>query len=291
MGIIFDIQRCSYNDGPGIRTTVFLKGCNLRCPWCHNPESFLQKPQLQYIAGKCIHCRRCGSMCPNQVHSFPNQLHRVDFQKCNVSKACIGVCPTGALSLIGQEMSADEILQIILKDKDYYDASQGGVTFSGGEPTFQPEFLLELLTLSKEHGLHTCVETNGYVRKPILEQILPLTDLFLLDYKTEDPEALSKIPGTGDGRLWREALDYIQSMNKPVILRLPIIPGFNDNPEHFAAAKAVRQRYPVIRKLEVMPYHLLGLDKWSRVGLDYSLKEQPGATPQQTALWNSMLSD
>ncbi|TAH74842.1 MAG: radical SAM protein [Anaerolineaceae bacterium] len=262
MGIIFDIQRCSYHDGPGIRTTVFLKGCNLRCPWCHNPESFLVEPQLQYTSGNCNSTTMIGS---------PTIL--------------------GSPTIVGREMSAQDVLQIVLKDIDYYITSGGGVTYSGGEPTKQPKFLLELLKLSKEHQLHTCLETNGYVRKPVLESIIPYVDLFLLDYKSEDPKVLSQIPGTGDGKLWFEALEYIQSMDKPVILRMPIIPGFNDYPEHFARAKSLKNKYSVVKKIEIMPYHLLGLDKWEQIGLEYSLKDLPAATPEQAAHWRSLITD
>lgn len=308
IGIVFDIQRCSYHDGPGIRSTVFFKGCNLRCPWCHNPESFLMKPQLQFIDSKCINCGLCENVCPNKVHSFPSRqqtqsnqsesgldpnstTHQIDFAKCKLTGECVKACPTGALSIIGREMSADEVIEIVLKDLDYYKESGGGVTFSGGEPTLQPEFLLELLMLSKKHNLHTCLESNGYVSKSVLEDIIPYLDLILLDYKTDEADKLSKIPGTGDGKLWFAALEYIQAAGKPVILRMPIIPGFNDNPEHFVKAKALKSKYSVIQKIEIMPYHLLGQDKWERIGLDYPLKGLPAASRQQAELWRRLISD
>lgn len=238
MGIIFDIQRCCYHDGPGIRTTVFLKGCNLNCAWCHNPESFSIKPQLHY----------------------------------------------------GEEKSASEVLKVILKDKAYYDESGGGVTFSGGEPTMQPKFLLELLQLSKEHGLHTCLETNGYVPLETLQKITPYVDMFLLDYKVTDEDDLKKYTGARDG-LWSSTIEYLEQMGKPVILRMPIIPGINDNEAHFAKAKSLKGEYSVIQKLEIMPYHSIGADKWNQLGLTYTLSHLDSASPEQKAYWQSLVSD
>jgi pyruvate formate lyase activating enzyme len=190
--------------------------------------------------------------------------------------------------MLGKEMSAEEVLQLALKDKAYYEESKGGITISGGEPTFQPAFLMELLTLSKEYGIHTCLETNGYIPASILKSIEPLTDLFLLDYKASDQQILKSYTGA-KGELWLDTLNYLQERNKPVILRMPIIPGINDNPEHFAKAKALKGNYPVILQIEIMPYHTIGCGKWSAIGLDYSLSDLPSATSEQTSLWRSFL--
>jgi pyruvate formate lyase activating enzyme len=190
--------------------------------------------------------------------------------------------------MIGKEMSAEEVFHIVLKDKAFYETSGGGITISGGEPTLQPAFLLELLTLSKEYGLHTCLETNGYIPFSILKSIEPLTDLFLLDYKATNQQILKSFTGA-EGNLWNDTLTYLQNMNKPVILRMPIIPGINDNPEHFGRAKALKESFPVIQRIEILPYHNMGSGKWSGIGLSYSMSDLPSATSEQACAWRSLL--
>lgn len=289
MGIVFDIQRCCYHDGPGIRTVVFLKGCQLRCAWCHNPESFRKAPQLRFLRHKCVSCGVCAEKCANEVHSFENGAHKVDFSKCAACGACAESCPAGALEILGKEMSAEEVMATVLRDRAYYDMSGGGLTVSGGEPTFQPEFLLELLALAKEAGLHTCLETNGYIPKKTLEPLTGLVDLFLLDYKITDPSALQSYTGAS-GDLWNCTLETLQRKGKAVILRLPVIPGINDAEEHFREAARLKQAHPCIREIQIMAYHSVGADKWEQLGYAYSLRELPGATPEQKKLWEEQLA-
>ncbi|MDE6129072.1 MAG: radical SAM protein, partial [Lachnospiraceae bacterium] len=176
----------------------------------------------------------------------------------------------------------------VRKDKAYYDTSCGGITLSGGEPTLQPDFLLEILSLAKKENIHTCLETNGYIRKDVLEALLPLTDLFLLDYKISSPEELFCYTHAS-GELWEHTLHRLDEAAKPICLRLPMIPNINDTPAHIADAARLKQRFSCIYKVEIMPYHSLGAAKWDQLGMCYSLQGLPDATPEQKALWNTML--
>lgn len=287
-GIIFDIQRCCCDDGPGVRTTVFLKGCNLRCAWCHNPESLRKEPQLRYLQHLCGCCERCLAVCPNGVHSFDEAGHHVDFSRCTGCGACVKVCPGQAVQVLGYEATAEEVMRTVLRDRAYYETSGGGLTVSGGEPTMQPDFLLELLSLAKARGIHTCLETNGYIPAPLLPKLMALTDLFLLDYKLTDRAALQSYTLAG-GELWNNCLKTLQAQGKPVILRLPIIPGINDTDAHLRSAAELAKAHSCIGKVQVMPYHTIGEAKWAQLGYDYSLAATPGATPEQKAAWQQKL--
>ena len=271
-GCIFDIQRCCMDDGPGIRTTVFLKGCNLRCSWCHNPESFVREPQLGYEDSKCSGCRKCEIVCSQNVHKIVGEKHEVDYKKCNMCGKCLDTCETGAVTRIGRWMDSEEVLEIVARDKKYYDESGGGITFSGGEPTIWKDFLIALLKGCKEREISTAIETNGISGGDALSEIMKVTDLFLLDFKLSDCYKHMKYTGRGNEDVYR-TLELLNEGKKNVILRCPIIPGVNDDEEHFATVQKLKKRFGCIHKVEMMPYHSAGAGKWGEIGLKYSLNQ------------------
>lgn len=261
-GILFDIQRCSMNDGPGLRTTVFLKGCPLRCLWCHNPESQSPKPELLYNYEKCIGCGKCAQVCG--CHSFADGSHRIDRTRCTSCGKCADACPVHALEIKGRIAAADEIITEVIKDIKFYRKSGGGVTISGGEPLMQHAFLKELLLKCRGHGIHTAVETSGFASKAVLNEILPLTDLFLWDCKITDARRSKEALGA-DLPVIMENLDFVMTQGAKVILRCPIIPTINDTAEHLAAITALSHRY-AFEGIDILPYHNMGVFKSKELG-------------------------
>ncbi len=249
---IFDIQRGSFVDGPGIRTTVFFKGCNLKCKWCHNPESQSAERQILFYENKCTGCGKCKSVC----------LYNQD--KCDFCGKCALFCPNDAREICGKEYTVDEVLNEILKDKKYYGA-QGGATFSGGECILQVNFLTEILRKSKENGVHTAVDTAGNVPWEYFDRILPYTDLFLYDVKCIS-ERLHK-DGTGvSNRLILENLRKLSENKAEIIARIPVIPEFNGN--DFEMEKIANYLKKIgIKRIELLPYHALGEHKWRAAGM------------------------
>lgn len=284
MGMVFDIQKFSVHDGPGIRTTVFLKGCNLRCIWCHNPESFVIKPQLAFQSENCIGCRKCEEVCIQNAHQFIDYQHRVYFDVCTACGKCMQECMTKALKIFGKEMSVEEVIEEILSDKIYYESSGGGVTFSGGEPTLQFDFLIALIDKCKENHIHICVETNGVMTQTKREKLGEVCDLFLIDYKATPKELHKKVIGDGNTEVLK-TLEYLNSINKSVVLRCPIVPGINDTKEHFEQIKMIRNKYNNIQDIEIMPYHSIGRKKWEAIGLEYTLNNLETVTIELKKEW------
>lgn len=283
-GVVFDIQKCCVQDGPGVRTSVFLKGCTMRCPWCHNPESLAFAPQLGLEARKCLSCRACVAACPQGAHSISVEgVHRLDSSLCTACGTCIPVCPGGCLKRFGATMTAQQVMVEVGKDAKYYASTGGGVTFTGGEPTCQPDFLLALLTLSKAQGIHTCLETNGAISPRLLDSLLPLVDLFLLDYKATGPSHKT-LTGVEE-QVVLDTVTRLEVAGKPTVLRCPIIPGENDTPAHFEAIKALVNRHACITHREIMPYHASARHKWQALSLPYSLSSLPTATGEQKKAW------
>ncbi len=264
-GMLFNIQRFCVHDGPGIRTTVFFKGCPLHCAWCHNPESQSLRPELLYNPEKCIRCSACVPTCPKKLHIFRESAHIFERSACTACGACAAICPSGALELCGKEADADEVLSQVLRDADFYRASGGGLTLSGGEPMAQSAFAFELAHKAHSAGLHVCLETCGCCARTELERMLSCVDLFLFDFKTADREMHKRFTGADNVPIL-ENLAFLSKAGAEIILRCPIIPGVNFTDEHFAALAQTVKANPGIRQIDLLPYHSLGIDKTRRLG-------------------------
>ena len=271
-GVILDIQKFSIHDGPGIRTTVFLKGCPLNCLWCHNPESKNFQPQLSYDANKCIMCGKCETVCPVNVHKFENNTHCTDYSKCILCGKCVESCPVNALSIYGKSMSINEIISEVKKDKKFFDNTGGGITISGGEPLSQQEFTAALAKEAKEQGIHVTVETSGFASKESVEKIAEYTDLFLFDYKVSDDELSEKLIGIKDLNKILENLDLIYSKKKDIIIRCPFIPKHNITEKHFRKIAELEKKYPDLLGIEILPYHNFGKNKADSIGDKYEVE-------------------
>lgn len=281
-GTVFNIQRFSVDDGPGVRTVVFLKGCPLRCRWCHNPEGLSARPQIMFNAERCIACGDCAEVCPNQSHLMEGQSHRFDVTVCVGCGKCADLCCSQALTLSGREMSADEVLAQVARDLPYYRESGGGMTLSGGEPLAQSAFALALLQQAKEAGIHTCVETSGWGDPAALREIARFTDRFLFDYKATGEEMHQRLCGVPQERILQN-LALIDALGVDTVLRCPIVPDLNDTDDHLEGIARVAARHACIIEVQLEPYHRLGLSKAAQLGMDPTYEGQP---PEATAMEN-----
>ncbi|HPM80890.1 MAG TPA: glycyl-radical enzyme activating protein [Candidatus Anammoximicrobium sp.] len=264
-GLVFNIQKYSIHDGPGIRTTVFLKGCPLRCGWCHNPESRAAEVEISWSQARCIRCGQCWEVCPQAAGDHPASPE-VDRQQCIRCGRCVAVCPTGARELVGRRRTVVEVMDEILQDRIFYDESGGGVTLSGGEPLMQPQFTGELLAACRAEGLHTAVDTCGYGRCEDLLALAAVTDLFLYDVKILDDDRHRQYTGVSNVVIL-ENLTALCEVRANVCIRVPVIPGFNDEPRDVDAIAAWVASLGNIRQLHLLPYHALGTNKAKRLGL------------------------
>ncbi len=261
---VMDIKKFAVHDGDGIRTTVFLKGCPLRCLWCHNPEGLSAKKELAYFAHKCISCGECARLCPS--HSVKDGIHTFEREKCISCGSCVSVCPSEALRLYGKEMSADEILEIVLEDKDFYEASGGGVTLSGGECLIYPDFCAEVLRLCKESGINTAIDTCGYVSKESLNKVIPYTDVFLYDIKAIDEALHIKCTGVSN-KIILENLKYLDSLGCKTEIRTPCVPGCNDG--EIPKIEAFISSLSNVIRHKILPYHGFARSKYEALGMEY----------------------
>ena len=266
-GNVFNIQRFSVNDGPGIRTTIFLKGCPLNCLWCHNPESIRPEPEISFSRQFCRGCGRCVSVCRKDCIKVAHTAE-LDRNRCNLCGDCVKSCIFGALKIIGKYMSADDVMEEAIKDKHYYEASSGGITISGGEPMFQSAFTLEILKKAKQSSVHTCLETCGFCDFEKLKECSSYTDIFLYDYKESDSMKHKRFTGAGN-EIIRENLLKIDEIGKNIILRCPIIPGKNDTSGHFRGIAEMANRLKNVIEINVEPYHPMGKSKSQQIGREY----------------------
>lgn len=264
-GIVTDIHRASVVDGPGIRTTVFLKGCPLQCIWCHNPETQRHRIQLAFDSEKCSGCGDCVPVCPQAAITIAEGKASVNRSRCDDCGTCTAVCPDGALYTYGKPMTDDEVMTQVLKDRSYYDSSGGGLTLSGGEPMAQPEFSLSLLRKCRNAGIYTALDTTGLMSRKSCERTLEVTNLYLFDYKATGDELHRRLTGVSIKPIL-ETLEFLLANEAAVILRCPLIPGVNDQVEHLNAIWELEQRYPSLQGIDLLPWHTMGNSKYSRIG-------------------------
>ena len=269
---VFDIQRFSVQDGPGIRTTVFMKGCPLNCLWCSNPESQSPVPQLLYFETRCTHCHQCIEACPSDAtRKAEDGSISLDRQCCTACGTCVEECLTEARSISGKEMTVAEVCRIVEKDMGYYRNSDGGVTLSGGEPTSQPESLFQLLVKCREMGIHTCLDTCGFADWDILKEAVDHVDLVLMDNKHMDTEVHKKLTGVNNDVIL-ENTARVAARGVPMIIRVPLIPGLNDSDENFSQLGQFMKTCG-LKRVDLLPYHRFSLSKHNALGLAYRLDD------------------
>ena len=287
-GKVLNIQRYCVDDGPGIRTTVFLKGCPLSCEWCHNPESQLKENEILYNAKKCVHCGACVPVCPKGCHTL-TERHNFNRENCIGCGKCAKACKASALELYGKTMTAEEVYDEVKRDKIFFDTSGGGVTISGGEPLFQPSFTAKILDLCRKGGIHTAIETSGFASKSDFTAVIKHCDLVLFDIKETDDKKHELYTGVPLSVVL-ENLKLLGESKIPFIIRAPIIPSINDNEKHFSALKDLRNSMQNCIGVEVMPYHRIGAYKYQLLGRKYCLESIKEPSEQTKTLWRKIFN-
>jgi pyruvate formate lyase activating enzyme len=282
-GLIFDIKRYAINDGPGIRVVIFFKGCNLNCAWCHNPEGISGKVEKMYSPAKCIRCGTCAAVCPENAITLTNDGIITDKELCKLCGKCAEVCPTKALEMSGKAMSVSEIMDIIEKERVFFDQSGGGVTFSGGEPLVHLNLLIKLLDECGRRGIHRTIDTAGHVKTETILEVARRTDLFLYDLKTMDPALHEQWTGVGNEKILHN-LKALADCGAHIIIRIPLIGGINDNEENISqTAGFVNSLAGEKKKVHLLPYHKIAQTKYMKLGKtdDFELFTGPDKETQE----------
>ena len=278
-GFMVEWKRFAVHDGPGIRTTLFLKGCPLACVWCHNPESVRREPELGFRKNKCVLCGACAGVCPRHCHSFAGNEHRIDRSECIACGKCVSACLYDALVLYGQPISAEEAANRILEDRIFYEYSNGGATVSGGEPLLQAEFCAELFRILKKEGISCAVDTCGNVPWEAFKRVLPLTDLFLYDFKEIDSRKHKEFTGAPNERIL-ENLTRLSECGVPIEIRMPLIPEYNLSDPDLIGAGTFLSRRKNITAVRLLAYHSLARSKYETVGHADTMPSVPAPSAQ-----------
>ena len=279
-GWIFNIQRFSIHDGPGIRTTVFLKGCPLRCLWCDNPESQSMERQMVFWDERCIRCNACMAVCPQSaIVADEAGRKQVSPERCDLCARCLEECYAGALERIGRLMTVDEVLSLVEEDRPFYEQSGGGVTLSGGEPMTQPGFSQSLLRGCHERGIHTAIETCGHASWKVCQTLLTHLDLILYDLKEVDPAKHRRYTGVSN-ELILDNLRRLARTGKPIVVRRPVIPGYNDDEESIHALARFVRELDTVPEINLLPYHRFSRGKYERLGWEYPMGDEPSLSEE-----------